>query len=110
MSTAMEQIVNAYVRMRNRRALDELRMHRHRLAIDLKLRTKSNYDHSLAVRKMAEDIATIEEGLKQLDPVAELLPSTGELTGSRHEEFSDRLGPVAISAAQLPIPSVLARR
>ena len=110
MSTAMEQIVSAYVRMRNRRALDELRMHRQRLAIDLKLRTKSNYDHSLAVRKMAEDIATIEEGLKQLDPVAELLPLTGEFTGSQYEEFSDRLGPVAISVAWLPIPSVLARR
>ena len=70
MSTAMETIVGAYVRMRNRRALDELRMHRQRLAIDIRLRKNSNFEHGLIIRKVAEDIKAIEEGLEQLDASA----------------------------------------
>jgi ABC-type phosphate transport system auxiliary subunit len=70
MSTAMETIVGAYVRMRNHHALEGLRMHRHRLAIDVRLRKNSNYDYGLIIRKMAEDIKAIEEGLEQLDASA----------------------------------------
>ena len=78
MSTAMEIIVETYVRMRNRRALDELMMHRHRLAIDMRLRKHSNYDLSLIICQMAEDVKAIAKGLAQLDALA-VLP---DLSGS----------------------------
>ena len=39
MSEAIQRIVDAYVRFNNRRALEDLMMHRQRLAIDLKSRT-----------------------------------------------------------------------
>jgi hypothetical protein len=36
MTKAIEGIVDAYVRLGNRRALEDLRMHRHELVVDLK--------------------------------------------------------------------------
>jgi hypothetical protein len=36
MTKAIEQIVDAYVKLSNRRALEDLRMHRRRIAVDLK--------------------------------------------------------------------------
>jgi hypothetical protein len=42
MPSAIEQIVAVYVRLNNRRALEQLMMHRQRLAIDLSAR--SGYD------------------------------------------------------------------
>jgi len=65
MSNAIAQIVDAYVRLRNRRGLDELMMHRQRLAVDLKSRSGS-YDFSLPISKIDEEIAIIEEGLRRL--------------------------------------------
>ena len=63
MSNAIEQIVDAYVRLKNRRGLDELMMHRQRLAVDLKNRS-GNYDFSLPIGKIEEEIAIIEAGLQ----------------------------------------------
>lgn len=65
MSNAIEQIVDAYVRLKNRRGLDELMMHRQRLAVDLKSRSGA-YDFSLPIGKIDEEIAIIEEGLSRL--------------------------------------------
>ncbi|GGI24355.1 hypothetical protein GCM10010987_28970 [Bradyrhizobium guangdongense] len=65
MSNAIAQIVDAYVRLKNRRGLDELMMHRQRLAVDLKSRSGS-YDFSLPISKIDEEIAIIEEGLSRL--------------------------------------------
>jgi len=65
MSNAIAQIVDAYVRLRNRRGLDELMMHRQRLAVDLKSRS-GGYDFSLPISKIDEEIAIIEEGLRRL--------------------------------------------
>ena len=65
MSNAIAQIVDAYVRLRNRHGLDELMMHRQRLAVDLKSRSGS-YDFSLPISKIDEEIAIIEEGLRRL--------------------------------------------
>ncbi|SFO18493.1 hypothetical protein SAMN05216330_102124 [Bradyrhizobium sp. Ghvi] len=65
MSNAIAQIVDAYVRLKNRRGLDELMMHRQRLAVDLKSRSGS-YDFSLPISKIDEEIAIIEEGLRRL--------------------------------------------
>ncbi|MBC9880511.1 hypothetical protein G8O24_24600 [Bradyrhizobium sp. INPA01-394B] len=65
MPSAIEQIVDAYVRLKNRRGLDELMMHRQRLAIDLKSRS-GGYDLSLPIDKIDEEIAIIEQGLSRL--------------------------------------------
>ncbi|MBR0828175.1 hypothetical protein JQ596_21800 [Bradyrhizobium manausense] len=64
MPSAIEQIVDTYVRLKNRRGLEELMMHRQRLAVDLKGR--SGYDFSLPIRQIEEEIATIEAGLGAL--------------------------------------------
>jgi hypothetical protein len=49
MSDAIQRIVAAYVRFNNRRALEDLMMHRRRLAIDLKSRT--GFDFSLPIAR-----------------------------------------------------------
>jgi hypothetical protein len=63
-STAIGQIVDAYVWLNNRRALEDLRMHRQRLAIGLKSRT--DFDFSLPIGQIDEEIAVIEAGLERL--------------------------------------------
>jgi len=71
MMTAIEQIVSAHVRLKNRRALEELRAHRHRLVDQLnELRSDSEIDSSLALRSMAEDLAAIDAGVEQLEAPA----------------------------------------
>ncbi|WP_426608606.1 hypothetical protein [Bradyrhizobium sp. McL0616] len=64
MPSAIEQIVDTYVRLKNRRGLDELMMHRQRLAIDLK--SKSGFDFSRPIGQIDEEIAIIEAGLSRL--------------------------------------------
>jgi hypothetical protein len=64
MSKAMEQIVDAYVRLNNRRGLEDLRMHRLKLAIDLKER--AGYDFSLPIGQIDQEIAVIAAGLEKL--------------------------------------------
>jgi hypothetical protein len=64
MPNAIEQIVDAYVRLKNRRGLDALMMHRQRLAVDLK--SKSGYDFSLPIGQIDEEIEIIEAGLNRL--------------------------------------------
>jgi hypothetical protein len=65
MSEAIQQIVDAYVRLNNRRALEDLRIHRQRMAVDLKSRT--GFDLSLPIRQIDEEIAVIEAGLERLN-------------------------------------------
>ena len=74
MPSAIEQIVDAYVRLKNRRGLDELMMHRQRLAVDLK--SRSGYDFSLPIDKINEEIAIIEAGLTRLAAEAPELGAT----------------------------------
>jgi hypothetical protein len=64
-STAIGQIVDAYVWLNNRRALEDLRMHRQRLADVLKSRT--GFDFSLPIGQIDEEIAVIEAGLERLN-------------------------------------------
>jgi hypothetical protein len=64
MTTAIEQIVDTYVRLRNRQKLEDLRMHRQRMAIHLEARM--GYDLSLPLRQVEDEIAAIEAGLKRL--------------------------------------------
>jgi hypothetical protein len=64
MPSAIEQIVETYIRLRNRRGLEELMMHRQRLAVDLKGR--SGYDFSLPIGQIDDEISIIEAGLSRL--------------------------------------------
>lgn len=64
MPSAIEQIVESYIRLRNRRGLEELMMHRQRLAVDLKGR--SGYDFSLPIGQIDDEISIIEAGLSRL--------------------------------------------
>ncbi len=64
MPSAIEQIVDTYVRLKNRRGLEGLMMHRQRLAVDLKGR--SGYDFSVPIQEIDEEIAVIEAGLARL--------------------------------------------
>jgi len=67
-SVAIEQIVNAYVQCKNREALEELRIHRQKLIADLnRVRSDLNFNSSLALLSMAEDIAAIDAGFERLD-------------------------------------------
>ncbi len=74
MPSAIEQIVDTYVRLKNRRGLDQLMMHRQRLAVDLK--SKSGYDFSLPIGQIDEEIAIIEAGLSRLKADAADLGAT----------------------------------
>jgi hypothetical protein len=69
MSKAMEQIVNAYVRLNNRRGLEDLRMHRQKLAVDLKGRAGD--DFSLPIGQIDQELAVMEAGLDKLNAAVE---------------------------------------
>ena len=68
MTEAIQKIVDAYVRLENRQALEDLRMHRQRLAVNLKART--GYDFSLPLLQVESEIAIIEDGSERLNAVA----------------------------------------
>lgn len=68
MPSAIEQIVDTYVRLKNRRGLDELMMHRQRLAVDVK--SRSGFDFGLPISQIEAEIAVIEEGLGRLKQLA----------------------------------------
>jgi hypothetical protein len=65
MTTAIELIVGTYVRLKNRRALEEMLLHRQRLSVDLNGR-RSSFDVSGTIRQVDEDIAVIKTGLAEL--------------------------------------------
>ena len=59
----IEQIVDTYVRLKNRGALEAMLLHRQRLAFSIKGRV---CDRSPVTEKVDEDIAAIQAGLKLL--------------------------------------------
>lgn len=64
MSSAIELIVDGYARLKDRQSLEDLRMHRRRLAVDLKARTGIDCRSSIA--QVEQDIAAIEGALQTL--------------------------------------------
>ncbi|MCK1428707.1 hypothetical protein [Bradyrhizobium sp. 87] len=64
MSSAIELIVDGFAQLKDRRSLEDLRMHRRRLAVDLKART--GFDYRLSITQIEEDIVAIEAGLNTL--------------------------------------------
>jgi hypothetical protein len=70
MSKAIELIVRVYVRHQNQRALEDLRKHRQKLALELRARARPGYDFSLPVGQINQEIAVIEAGLERLGVAA----------------------------------------
>ena len=68
MPSAIELIVDGYVSLNERRALDNLCIQRRKLAVDLKART--DIDCRATLQQIEEDIIVIEAGLAQLDGAA----------------------------------------
>jgi hypothetical protein len=54
MPKAIEAIVDAYVKLGNRQALEDIRMHRRKLALDLKGRRAGTFDFSLPLGQIDE--------------------------------------------------------
>jgi hypothetical protein len=65
----MELIVQGYARLKDRESLENLRMHRRRLAVDLK--ATRGLDCRTSIAQIDEDIEIIEAGLEQLSGAAE---------------------------------------
>jgi hypothetical protein len=69
MSEAMRIIVDRYVRSNNRRALEELRMHRHRLKVKLFLHgQEQRYNVGLTIQSLDGDLSAINAGIERLEP------------------------------------------
>jgi len=69
MSEAIERIVGAYVQLRNRKALEDMKGHRQRLATELKS-INGTLDLSSSIKQLEDDIAVIDGGLVKLDTPA----------------------------------------
>lgn len=65
MPKAIELIVDGYVRLNDRKPLEVLKLHRLKLAGDLKGRT--GFDYSQPIRQIDEEISVIEAGLESLN-------------------------------------------
>ena len=66
MSEAMERIGDAYVKLRNRKALEDMKAHRYRLVAEIKS-VCGVIDASSLIKQLEEDIAVIDTGLAKLD-------------------------------------------
>jgi hypothetical protein len=69
MASAIELIVGTYVRLKNRRALEEMLLHRQRLSIELSSRG-SSYDVTGPIRQVEEDIVVLKAGIAELGGTA----------------------------------------
>jgi hypothetical protein len=77
MSEAMERIVDAYVKLRNRKALEDMKSHRYRLATELKS-LHGVIDVRLSIKQLEDEIAVIDAGLAKLNtPTAAWAPALG---------------------------------
>ena len=69
MKTAIELIVKTYVRLNNRRALEEMLLHRQRLWVDLNTRS-SGFDVTGPIHQIDEEIAVLKAGIAELGGTA----------------------------------------
>jgi hypothetical protein len=65
MSEAIERIVGAYVKLKNRKVLEDMKVHRQRLMTELKS-AHGALDSSLSIKQLDDEIAVIEAGLTML--------------------------------------------
>jgi hypothetical protein len=73
MEPAIQKIVDTYVRLGNRRAVEDLLMHRRRLSIDLMGR--SGYDYRRPIEQIEEEIRIIAEALQKFEPRPHVTPA-----------------------------------
>jgi hypothetical protein len=66
MSVALGMIVDGFVFLQNRQALEGLREHRQRLRMELLLKRGSAFDSSKAVQLYETEIDVIENGIARL--------------------------------------------
>jgi hypothetical protein len=66
MSEAMKMIVDGYVRLKDRQALEELRNHRRRLRQQLGEQREGVFDASQSIRTFDAEVLVIEAALEQL--------------------------------------------
>jgi hypothetical protein len=66
MSAAIKSIVNGYVSLRDRSAIEEIRDHRQRLLKQLRDQPKGGIDPSSTIQLFEEDLREIEAGLSRL--------------------------------------------
>ena len=66
MSEAIERIVGAYVKLGNRKALEDLKVHHQRLITELKS-AHDAFDLSLLIKQLDDEIWVIEVGLTMLN-------------------------------------------
>jgi hypothetical protein len=69
MSEAIERIVGAYVKLRNRKALEDLKAHRCRLATEPRS-INGTLDLSSSIKLLEDEIAIIDAGLVRLNTAA----------------------------------------
>ena len=70
MSMALELIIDGYIRLGDRRALTELKVHREDLLAQLRAQSGGCFDVSRSIGQMQEEIGQIEAGLVCLDAQA----------------------------------------
>jgi hypothetical protein len=66
MAEAIERIVGAYVKLGNRKALQDIKVHRQRLITELKS-AHGAFDLSLLIKQLDDEIWVIEVGLTMLN-------------------------------------------
>ena len=69
MSEAMRLIVDGYVKLRDHKALEDQKAHRHRLANELKS-LNGPLDLTSVIKQLEEEIAVIDAGLAKLSAAA----------------------------------------
>jgi hypothetical protein len=69
MSEAIERIVGAYIKLRNQKALEDMKVHRRRLADELKS-INGTLDLSSSIKQIEDEIAIIDAGLARLNTAA----------------------------------------
>ena len=71
MSIALDLIIDGYIRLGDRRALEELKAHRETLLAQLSAQSGGCFDVSRSIGQMQEEIGQIEAGLDRLDKGAD---------------------------------------
>jgi hypothetical protein len=66
MANSVKLIVDTYVSLKNRQALEDMREHRQRMRKQLQDSASAAFDVSRSVRDFDEDIRIVEAGLERL--------------------------------------------
>ena len=66
MSEAIERIVGTYVKLRNRKVLEDMKVHRQRLITELKS-VHDAFDSSLLIKQLDDEMTVIEAGITMLN-------------------------------------------